>query len=87
MRRCAVALTLVAALVLSVRPDLKAPELKSILMKSATPLASLRGKIASGGMVNAYAALRLAANSREKISNCVMCTYAVCGPSYRTGSP
>jgi len=47
----------VAALVLSVRPDITAAELKSILMRSATPLASLKGKVLSGGMVNAYAAL------------------------------
>ncbi len=55
----------VAALVLSVRPGLKALELKKILMDSATPLPSLRGKIKSGGMVNAYQALRLALKGRD----------------------
>lgn len=50
----------VAALVLSVRPELKVLELKKILMDSATPLPSLKGKIKSGGMVNAYQAIQLA---------------------------
>jgi hypothetical protein len=39
---------------------LKAPELKRILMDSVTPLPALKGKIGSGGMVNAYQALQLA---------------------------
>ena len=50
----------VAALLLSVRPQLKARELKQILMESSTKLPSLKGKIASGGMVNAYSALKMA---------------------------
>lgn len=50
----------VAALILSVRPELKARELKQILMESSTKLPTLRGKIASGGLVNAYRSLRLA---------------------------
>jgi thermitase len=50
----------IAALVLSVRPELKAPELKRILMDSVTRLPALKGKIRSGGMVNAYQALKLA---------------------------
>jgi subtilisin family serine protease len=50
----------VAALVLSVRPNLKAGELKQILMESSTKLPSLEGKIASGGLVNAYRAVKLA---------------------------
>jgi thermitase len=50
----------VAALVLSVRPALRASELKDILMKSATPLVGLKGKVGCGGMVNACRALRLA---------------------------
>lgn len=54
----------VAALVLSVRPELKARELKAILMDSATPLPSLKGKVKSGGMVNAYRALKLALDRR-----------------------
>lgn len=50
----------VAALLLSVRPDLKACELKEILMKSVTKLSSLEGKVKSGGMVNAFNALKIA---------------------------
>lgn len=50
----------VAALVLSVRPELKAPELKRLLISTATKLSSLDGKVASGGIVNAYNAVRAA---------------------------
>lgn len=50
----------VAALVLSLRPELKAEELKEILMTSVTKLSSLKGKVKSEGMVNAYQALKLA---------------------------
>jgi subtilisin family serine protease len=55
----------VAALVLSIRPELKALELKKILMDSATHLPSLKGKIKSGGMVNAYQAIQLARKARS----------------------
>ena len=47
----------VAALTLSVKPDLDALTLKKILMETATPLPALEGKVACGGMVNAYKAL------------------------------
>ena len=47
----------VAALTLSVNPGLSALELKKALMASATPLPALAGKVACGGMVNAYQAL------------------------------
>jgi len=50
----------VAALVLSVRPELGARELKRILMESARRLPALKDKVASGGMVDAYAAVTLA---------------------------
>ena len=50
----------VAALVLSVRPDLDATGLKDILIRSAVPLATLRGVVSSGGVVNAWRAVRLA---------------------------
>ena len=50
----------VAGLILSVRPQLKAHDLKRILMESSTKLPSLEGKIASGGLVNAYQALQTA---------------------------
>jgi thermitase len=54
----------VAALVLSIRPELKVLELKKILMDSVTRLPSLKGKIKSGGMVNAYQAIQLALKDR-----------------------
>ncbi len=47
----------IAALTLSVRPGLDALALKKLLMSSATPLPALAGKVACGGMVNAYRAL------------------------------
>jgi len=47
----------VAALVLSISPDLKVSELKKILLDTATPIYSLKGKIKSGGAVNAYKAV------------------------------
>jgi subtilisin family serine protease len=50
----------VAALVLSVRPDLDYRDLKEILMASARPLPALEGKVTSGGMVDACAAVRMA---------------------------
>jgi subtilisin family serine protease len=50
----------VAALTLSVRPDLSAVALKKILMDGARRLPALEGKVACGGMVSAYAALRAA---------------------------
>jgi len=50
----------IAALVLSVRPELKAVELRQVLMDSSRKLASLKGKIASGGLVDAYGAVTLA---------------------------
>jgi subtilisin family serine protease len=53
----------IAALVLAARPNLSAVQLKHILLRSATPLPGLRGKLRSGGVVNAYRALRLALSS------------------------
>jgi subtilisin family serine protease len=50
----------VAALVLSIRPDLGAAALRRLLLQSATPLTGLKGKILSGGMVSASGALRAA---------------------------
>ena len=50
----------VAALIFSIRPDLDGLEVKEILMKSATRLPGLDGKVMSGGMVNAFEALKLA---------------------------
>jgi subtilisin family serine protease len=47
----------VAALVLSHQPNLTYKELKDRLVRSARPLAGLRGKVASGGMLDAYLAV------------------------------
>jgi subtilisin family serine protease len=47
----------IAALTLSVRPGLGALALKKLLLSTATPLPALAGKVACGGMVNAYKAL------------------------------
>ena len=47
----------VAALMLSVNPKLTAAQLKALLMESVTKLPALQGKVASGGMVNAYRAV------------------------------
>jgi subtilisin family serine protease len=54
----------VAALTLSVNPDLSATALKKILMDTATRLPALGGKVACGGMVNAYKALLAARAAR-----------------------
>jgi subtilisin family serine protease len=47
----------VASLTLSVNPQLDALALKKILLDNATPLPALKGKVACGGMVNAYRSL------------------------------
>jgi thermitase len=56
----------VAALVFSLRPDLSGPQVREILLRSATKLPALEGKVKSGGMVNAFEALRLAAGYPSK---------------------
>jgi thermitase len=56
----------VAALVFSLRPDLSGPQVKEILMRSATKLPALEGKVKSAGMVNAWEALKLAAEFSNK---------------------
>jgi len=53
----------VAALMLSVNPKLNAMQLKKLLMDSVTKLPALKGKVASGGMVNAYRAVLAAEDS------------------------
>jgi subtilisin family serine protease len=54
----------IAALTLAVNPELSAPALKKSLMETATPLPALAGKVACGGMVNAYRALLAARDVR-----------------------
>jgi subtilisin family serine protease len=56
----------IAALTLSVRPGLDAVALKKLLMSTATPLPALVGKVACGGMVNAYQALLAAREGQPK---------------------
>ncbi len=46
-----------AALILSVNPDLTAEQVKSIIMDTVDPLPAFEGKIVTGGRVNAAAAL------------------------------
>jgi len=55
----------IAALTLSVDPKLGALELKKILMDTARRLPSLEGKVACGGLVDAYASLRAARDSKK----------------------
>lgn len=55
----------VAALMLSVRPDLRGSEVTQILMETARPLPDLQGKIKSGGIVDAYAAVLAARDYRR----------------------
>jgi subtilisin family serine protease len=50
----------VAALVFSVRPDLTAEQVKKILLDSARRLPALEGKLVSGGIIDAYAAVTTA---------------------------
>lgn len=47
----------IAALVQATNPNLNYHELKTRLLKTSAPLASLRGKVNSEGMINAYHAL------------------------------
>jgi subtilisin family serine protease len=54
-----------AALILSEIPGLKPSEVRDIIMKTADKLDSLHGKVASGGRINAYAALRMTIARRE----------------------
>jgi len=54
-----------AALILSENPKLKPFEVREIIMKSVDHLASLEGKVASGGRINAYAALRMTVARRD----------------------
>lgn len=47
----------VAALLKSANPDMTAAQIKERIIKTARPIASLRSKVASGGLINAYHAL------------------------------
>jgi thermitase len=54
-----------AALILSEYPKLKPSEVRDIITKTADKLESLNGKVASGGRINAYAALRMTIAKRD----------------------
>jgi subtilisin family serine protease len=56
----------VAALVLTVRPDLTGQDVKPILIQSATRLPALEGTVVSGGIVNALEALNMALRQARK---------------------
>ncbi len=58
-------ITGVAAMVLSYNPKLSATELKSLLMKTATPVAAFKAQIVSGGRVNLKAALTKARTTNQ----------------------
>jgi subtilisin family serine protease len=58
-------ITGVAAMVLSYYPKLSATELKSLLMKTATPVAAFKTQIVSGGRVNLKAALAKARTAKR----------------------
>ena len=77
----------VAALVLSHRPDLTVRDLREILLTSVTTVDELDGKVASGGVVNAYEALRLADAWTPPDSNTVFNFLLNASTSPSTGSP
>ena len=54
----------VAALIMSIRPDLSATEIKSIILDNVDVLASLEGKCVTSGRLNANKAVRAATESR-----------------------
>lgn len=58
----------VAALLLSQFPSASIAELRSRLLNTTMPLASLRGRVATGGLVDANAALELAADGILELS-------------------
>ena len=55
----------VAALMLSVDSTLRAPDLKRLIMETATRLPALSGKVTCGGTVNAYRAVAAARSHRR----------------------
>jgi len=60
-----------AALLASQNPALSAVQIKNILLQSVKPLASLNGRVSSGGMLNLSAALKAAAPASYSISGYV----------------
>lgn len=54
-----------AALILSENPSLKPKEVREIIMNSVDKFSNLEAKVASGGRINAYAALRMTLAQRD----------------------
>jgi thermitase len=54
----------IAALILSKSPELSPSQVKGLIMNNTTPIASLRGKVASGGKVDAFRAITALEGSR-----------------------
>jgi thermitase len=59
----------VAALMLSVNPKLTTPQMKQLLLQTATKLPGLKGKAVSEGMVNAYEAVLAAKATLSSSAN------------------
>ena len=57
----------IAALLLSKQPALTPAQLKDIIFKSVTPMASLRGKVSTNGKVDAYKAVLAVTNTHDSI--------------------
>ena len=55
----------IAALMKSLDPTLSASKIRDIIIKTATPLVALEGKVASGGVLNSYDALHAVYNSSK----------------------
>jgi thermitase len=56
----------VAAMVLGYYPNLSATELKTVLMKSVTPVAAFKAQIASGGRINLKSAIQKAKTANRR---------------------
>ncbi len=61
-----------AALILSENPKLKPAEVRDIIMKSADKISGLESKVASGGRINAYQALRTTIALRDGKSSATL---------------
>jgi len=59
----------IAALILSRAPHLLPHQIKELIINNSTPIAALRGKVSSGGKVDAYRSLAAALMSRPASRN------------------
>ena len=55
----------VAAMIMSISPELEPSQIKQFLINNATPLASLNGKVAAGGIVNAFNSISSIYNAKS----------------------